>query len=57
MKAKVILQEKFKLEALRRNFNNNYQPNAEKFKLAAENFVMCTNKFIKDKVAGKQKEK
>lgn len=57
MKAKVSLQEKFKSETLRRNFNNNYQPNSGRFKSAADNTTAHARKFNEEKAEGKQKEK
>lgn len=57
MKAEVSLQEKFKSYTQRRNFNDNYRPISEKFKPAADNSAVRTNKFNEDKATRKQKLK
>lgn len=58
MKAELSLRDKFKSDTPHKNFsNNNNQPNYEKFKPAANNFVVLTNKFNEDKAMRKEKEK
>lgn len=58
MKAELLIQEKFKLEAPWRNYNsNNCQPTSEKYKSTVTNTTMCINNFKEEKAMGKQKEK